>query len=235
MTQRVEAGRSGAGRVGGLVVVVLALCAAPPGAAQGLRVAGRVAVMEKDNKRARDLGDAVLYLEGAGGAPPPGTFDVAIDEKVYVPRVLVVPVGSTVRFPNHDPFRHNVFSVSEPNQFDLGLYGRNEAKSQTFERPGLVRVFCNVHPRMVAYILVMGTPLYAQPAADGSFVIAGVAPGRYRLHAWHERVATEAVQEVAVAGAGVADLAITLDASGYRWQQHKNKLGQDYSSGRERY
>jgi len=142
-----------------------------------------------------------------------------------------------VRFPNTDPFDHNVFSVSESNQFDLGLYGRGAAKTHTFTHPGLVRVYCNVHPRMVAYVVVMPNRYYAQPGADGSFSIANVAPGTYRMHVWHERIAAEIVKEVAVSAAGVADFRVALDARGYKWRAHKNKDGQEYSTnaGYERY
>src|SRR5207249_5635864 len=140
------------------------------GAAQG-RVSGRIAVLEKKNKPSPDLSSAVVYLEGAGPAAPPVTVQIAINDKEFVPRVVVVPLGSTVRFPNHDPFDHNVFSASDPNQFDLGQYGRGEAKGRTFTSPGLVRVFCNIHPRMVAFVLVTVNRLSAQPAADGTFVI----------------------------------------------------------------
>src|SRR3989454_971159 len=156
------------------------------GAAQG-RVSGRIAVLEKKNKPSPDLSSAVVYLEGAGPPAPPVTVQIAINDKEFVPRVVVVPLGSTVRFPNHDPFDHNVFSASDPNQFDLGQYGRGEAKGRTFTSPGLVRVFCNIHPRMVAFVLVTVNRLSAQPAADGTFVIDDVAPGAYMLHAWHER------------------------------------------------
>ena len=202
------------------------------------RIAGRIIILEKDNKPSPDLGDAVLYLEGAATpatATKPVTVDIAITDKVYAPHVVVVPVGSTVRFPNHDPFNHNVFSVSEPNTFDLGLYGRGEAKSQTFEHPGLVRIYCNVHPRMVAYVFVMANRLYAQPGQDGSFGIDNVPPGRHRLHVWHERIPSEVVKDV-TAGA-VNDLQIALNARGYRWQPHRNKHGRNYptNAGRERY
>lgn len=204
------------------------------------RVAGRIAILEKDNKPSPDLGAAVLYLEGVGpggGGAAPATLDIAINDKVYVPRVLVAPVGSTVRFPNHDPFNHNVFSVSDPNQFDLGLYGRGEAKAQVFTHAGLVRVYCNVHPRMVAYVLVMANRYYAQPGADGTFAIERVPPGPYRLHVWHERIAAEAIKDITVTAAGVGDVQITLNARGYRWQPHKNKYGREYptNAGRERY
>src|SRR5881409_3726344 len=143
------------------------------GAAQG-RVSGRIAVLEKKNKPSPDLSSAVVYLEGAGPAAPPVTVQIAINDKEFAPRVVVVPAGSTVRFPNHDPFDHNVFSASDPNQFDLGQYGRGEARSWTFARPGLVRVFCNVHPRMVAFVVAVAARYFGQPATDGSFTIDGV-------------------------------------------------------------
>jgi len=209
--------------------------------ARAQRVAGRIAILEKDNKPSPDLAAAVLYLEGTGPAAAPDTLDVAINDKVYVPRVLVAPAGSTVRFPNHDPFNHNVFSVSEPNQFDLGLYGRGETKTQVFRHPGLVRVYCNVHPRMVAYLVVTANRYYAQPGADGTFALERVPPGRYRLHVWHERIAAEVIKDITVTAAGVSggggDLVINLNARGYRWQAHKNKYGRAYptNAGRERY
>jgi len=208
------------------------------GGALATEVAGRIVILEKDNKPSPDLGDAVVYLEGAATpatAAAPVTVEIAITDKVYAPHVVVVPIGSTVRFPNHDPFNHNVFSLSEPNTFDLGLYGRGEAKSWTFEHPGLVRVYCNVHPRMVAYVLVMANRLYAQPGQDGSFTIENVPSGRHRLHVWHERIPTEVVKEV-TAGAG-GDLQIALNARGYKWQPHHNKYGRNYptNAGRERY
>jgi plastocyanin len=203
------------------------------------RVAGRIVILEKDNKPSPDLSDAVLYLEGSGSpgtAARPATVEIAITDKTYAPHVVVVPVGSTVRFPNHDPFNHNVFSVSEPNTFDLGLYGRGEVKSHTFAQPGLARIYCNIHPRMVAYVLVMENRYYAQPANDGSFTIDDVPPGRYRLHVWHERIPSEVVKDVS-AGAAGGDLQIALNARGYRWQPHRNKHGRNYptNAGRERY
>ena len=206
--------------------------------AQGamVAVAGRVTLLERSNKPSRDLGNTVVWLEGTALRIAPGRFDVVISDKTYVPRVLLAPAGSTVAFPNHDPFNHNVFSVSDSNTFDLGLFGRGEAKQTVLRYPGLVRIFCNVHPRMVAYAMVTRSPHAALAGSDGSFRLDGVAPGRYRLHLWHERVPGDTALDIVVPPAGVANLAVTLDARGYRWQQHKNKTGQDYtSSGRERY
>jgi plastocyanin len=229
----------------GLLLAALMGLTGPAALAQagapGARLAGHLLILDRDNKPAPDVGDAVVYLEsvGGGGGPQarPVTAEIAISDKVYVPHVIVVPVGSTVRFPNHDPFNHNVFSVSEPNGFDLGLYGRGEAKAQTFTAPGLVRVFCNVHPRMVAYVVVLGNRWFAQPSGDGAFAISDVPPGRYRLHVWHERVAAEVVKDVVVTAQGAAEVQVALNARGYRWQPHKNKYGRDYptNAGRERY
>jgi len=225
--------------------VALLSAAASTATAQGrVRVTGRVTMLEKGGKPSPDLAAAVVSLEGAarggggGGAAPaqPTTVDIAISDKEYVPRVVVVPVGSTARFTNRDPFDHNVFSASDSNAFDLGQYGRGEAKSQLFTHPGVVRVFCNVHPRMVAFVDVMSTRTYTQPASDGSFAIADVAPGVYTLRVWHER-SPQVVRELRVTAAGASEIELELDARGFHWAPHKNKYGKDYptNAGRERY
>jgi plastocyanin len=221
------------------VVAAVACLLALVGFSVAGRVAGRIVILEKDNKPSPDLSDAVLYLEAPAAvttAARPVTVEIAITDKIYAPHVVVVPLGSTVRFPNHDPFNHNVFSVSEPNSFDLGLYGRGEAKSYTFTHPGLVRVYCNVHPRMVAYVLVMENRYYSQPTSDGSFAIDNVPAGRYRLHVWHERIPSEVIKDVSAAD-GQAAVQIALNARGYKWEPHRNKYGRNYptNAGRERY
>jgi plastocyanin len=226
--------------------IVALLAVAGAGRASDAGISGRIVILEKDNKPSPDLSDAVIYLEApasaaaaaSAAAVKPVTVEIAITDKTYAPHVVVVPLGSTVRFPNHDPFNHNVFSVSEPNSFDLGLYGRGEAKSHTFDRAGLVRVYCNVHPRMVAYVLVMENRYYAQPGNDGSFTIDNVPSGHYRMHVWHERIPSEVVKDVAAgAGRSEPELQISLNARGYQWEPHRNKYGRNYptNAGRERY
>ena len=211
----------------------VAVGAVPPAGAQ---LVGRLAVLERGTRPSRDLSDAVVWLD-PGPAAEAGGFDIVMSDKVYVPRVLVVPLGATVRFLNRDPFDHNVFAAGGEHVFDLGLYGRGETRSATFRRPGLAHIYCNVHPRMVAFVVVMPGRYYTQPAADGAFRIDGVPAGRYRLHAWHERVAREVIQEVTVGPAAETRVEVTLDARGYRWQPHRNKFGREYptNAGRERY
>lgn len=205
----------------------------------GARLSGSVTILEKHNKPSPDISDAVIYLLG-GSAPAarPATVDVTIADKQFVPDVIVVPEGSTVRFPNTDSFSHNVFSASDPNVFDLGLYGRGEAKGHVFEHPGLVYVYCNVHSSMVAYVQVMPNRLYTQAGGDGSFAIGGIPPGHYSLHVWHPRIQHELVQDVDVPAAGLAlTQPLQLDARGFKAQPHKNKYGKPYptNAGRELY
>jgi hypothetical protein len=148
--------------------------------------------------------------------------------KVFMPRVTVVTTGSTVEFPNDDPIFHNVFSLSGDNRFDLDLYKRPKSGSWTFRNSGVVRVYCNIHPQMSAYVIVLDTPFHAKAARDGSFAIEGVPAGSYTVRAWHER-GGEATATVAVPATGAVDARLALDGSKYKRVQHKNKFGKAYS------
>jgi plastocyanin len=225
-------GGRGPFRIAAALLVVSAVAAR----AAVAQVSGRVTIAEAGGKTATDVGDAVVYLEGRGPRANPVRAEMTLDGRSFSPRVTVVPVGSTVVFPNRDPFNHNVFSLSDGNSFDLGLYGRGQKEEHRFRRAGVVTVYCNIHPRMVGFILVRDNAYFTQPGVDGSFTIADVAPGTYTLHVWFER-AQEATQEIVVPDGGLTGLDLTLDASGYKYAQHKNKYGQDYGSGatRERY
>lgn len=220
----------------GLLVLGLVLSGSASGLAQDtVTVTGRLTVVDKGNRPADDVGQAVVWLVGDHApAGAPDTVEMATEDKQFVPRIVVLPVGSAVSFPNHDPFNHNVFSLSPEGRFDLGLYGRGVARSAQFDRPGVIRVYCNVHAQMRGLILVQQSALYAQPGADGSFRLTGVPPGDYVLHAWHER-APEVTRPLRVTAQGVLPVSLTLDASGYRLVQHKDKDGKSYSTRRRRY
>ena len=196
-------------------------------------VHGRLTVIDKGNRQADDVGQAVVWLDGPAPVQPVNA-EITTSKKAFSPHVLVVPVGSTVSFPNHDPFNHNVFSLSEEQPFDLGLYGRGQTRSVRLQRAGVIRVYCNVHAQMSALIVVRDGPYFAQPEGDGSFVLAQVSPGSYLLHAWHER-ADEVTQPLEIPAGGLADIVLQLDARGYRFKPHLNKYGQPYPQEGRRY
>jgi len=207
--------------------IVLCAFAAP---AQAGGVAGRVEVLQKGGRKLADLSDVIVYLEGVREKPAPARTTVMMKGKAFLPRVAVVSVGSTVEFPNQDPIFHNVFSVSGQNRFDLDLYKRPKSGSWTFQAPGVVRVYCNIHPQMSAVVVVVDNPFFSKVQPDGTFTIENVPAGRHRVKAWHER-AGEASVEVAVPDKGTATAGpLRLDATAWKRQQHKNKFGKDYSS-----
>jgi plastocyanin len=215
-------------RTGWECPVVLLLGLAVPASAGTLR--GRLEVVEKGGKKAPDVADAVVWVEGPKVKPRPSGATVTMKGKAFEPRVAVVPVGGTVEFPNQDPIFHNVFSVSGENRFDLDLYKRPKSGAWTFKYPGLVRVYCNIHPQMSAYVLVRDNPFWARPAGGGDFEIPDLPPGTWVVKAWHERTG-EASQSVAVPESGAVFVELTLDASKWKRAPHKNKFGKDYEAG----
>ena len=170
----------------------------------------------------------VIYAEPLDRPSPskPGRFKLTQQNKSFNPRVLAIPAGSTVEFPNLDPIFHNVFSLTRPASFDLGLYRAGASKARVFNEPAVYRVFCNIHPQMTAVILVLPTPYIAQRDGAGTFRLE-LPAGRYRITAWSERAqATSAEVTVADGPASVPEL--TLDESKYVELGHKNKFGQAY-------
>jgi plastocyanin len=208
--------------------VVACLSLAAPLAAG--TVTGRVELIEKGGRKAMDMSDVVVYLDGVRQRPRPAQATMSMKGKAFIPRVVVVPVGGTVQFPNDDPIFHNVFSVSGENRFDLDLYKRPKSGSWTFQHPGIARVYCNIHPQMSGVVMVRDNPYFAKAAQDGSFVIEGVPAGTYVIKAWHERT-QESQAEITVPAEGQAQAQLVLDGSKYKRVQHKNKFGKDYSAG----
>jgi plastocyanin len=171
---------------------------------------------------------ALVYLEDApAGAPlPRGPFVVTQEGKAFDPPLLVVPLGATVEFPNRDAFFHNVFSTASGNAFDLGLYKGGDSKSVVFAKPGWVPVFCNIHPQMLSYILVVTNGFFTRPAPDGRFSFADVPPGTYHIAAWFPYGSVER-REVRVEAAATADVRLVLrERSGAG--RHLNKDGKPY-------
>jgi plastocyanin len=147
-------------------------------------------------------GGAVITLKRVNGKMPklsPAT-DKVINQrnKLFVPRVLAVPVGTSVIFRNEDPLAHNVFSLSPARQFDTGLYKAPGEQSVLFDKPGVVQLLCNIHSSMVGYVVVVDTPYYAQADAKGAFAIRGVIAGDYDLEIWHENASQPTKVRVSV-------------------------------------
>ncbi|AKS42580.1 cupredoxin domain-containing protein [Wenzhouxiangella marina] len=156
-------------------------------------LAGSVELLDADGERIDDASEllaTVVYFtpnDPALRAVSPGQALLTTERRQFVPRVLVIETGTTVRFPNSDPILHNVFSSSPGNRFDLGLYGRSDGETHRFDTPGLVRVFCNVHSSMSAHIVVVDTPHHLRPDGNGRFRFDDLPSGPGRLTVWHER------------------------------------------------
>lgn len=241
-------------RRGPALLAVLAACLmtvraapredAPPGAplrgadtqelTEGGAIFGHVELLLGAGRR-EPAEDAAVWIPGLSGTAPRG-LSIASKDKRFQPHVLIVPTGAKVSFPNADAIYHNAFSLTPGAEFDLGLYRGGASKEVVFPHEGVVRVFCNIHPRMAAYVLVLDRAAAAVTDDKGRFRLSGVPPGRYTLHVWHEK--TGAIEVPVDAGAeGGHEVRAVLDASGWKDVPHTNKHGEEYPKGRadERY
>jgi plastocyanin len=200
-------------------------------------------------RKGRDYSGVVLWLLPADGTPAPrdnikndatkvGKHVRLIQkDKTFTPHVLAIETGTTVDFPNYDPIFHNAFSNFSGQLFDIGLYAPGTSKSFRFQRSGVVRIFCNIHPSMSAVILVVDTPYFTVSGRGGEFEIAGVTPGQYQLKVFDERASEGVLQGLdrnVTVGAGALTLVpIGISESGYLPASHKNKYGKEYSNATE--
>ncbi len=216
-----------------IVMLLIGITAASP---QTGTVRGQLTLLERAGGARNDLSTAIVYLESLDTRDEGDHGMVSADATIamrgreFVPHTAVIASGGSVRFPNQDPFSHNVFSNSEPASFDLGLYRRGASRSATFAEHGVYAIYCNIHARMVSYVIAVSGRHVVRADADGRFELPAVAVGTYRLHVWHER-AGEASQPVTVTAAG-ATVQLSLDARGHIPGAHLNKFGAPYSSTR---
>jgi hypothetical protein len=219
--------------------VALVQWLAPPAAAEppGAVVTGSVRVLTRGLfgglHETEDRSGVLVYLTGFRSAPPEGVALLRQRDESFEPRLLPVVAGQTVSFPNEDPIYHNVFSVSPVQPFDLGQYRAGEApRSQVFAKPGLVPVYCNIHPKMISYVAVLENGAFATTDASGGFEIRAPA-GRVTLHAWMpgaERVSRDL--ELAAGDRVAVDLEVRQVE---RTPKHKRKDGSNYPDKRRRY
>jgi hypothetical protein len=184
-------------------------------------------------------GDVVFWLTPVGTpvAPlPPVTPNMPNPRliqhnKSFEPHLLVVPVGSEVEFPNHDPFFHNVFSLFDGKRFDLGLYEAGSTRKVRFDKPGISYIFCNIHAEMSAVVVALTTPYYGISNQRGEVAIPHVPFGRYTLHVWYETALPEALnsmtREITISDDGSSLGLFQIPAASLP-AAHKNKYGNDY-------
>lgn len=211
-----------------------------PAAETGVNLSGDVNLLSaKGTSPQKDLSKVVEWL--VPSAPEQfvpgssnGKYQMVQHDKRFDPELLVVPVGSTVTFPNHDPWFHNVFSLYRGKRFDLGLYQAGDSKAVRFDRPGPSYIFCNIHPQMAAVVLAVDSNYFAMSDKSGHVNFSDVPPGRYAMHVWYENADSDALlnltREVTV-GTDHSLPEVTIRVVPHDLRNHKNKYGQDYDSG----
>jgi plastocyanin len=213
--------------------------------AQDVTVTGRIELNRNGKGALRDQSDSVAWLTPISSTSsslpandPPANWpdkpqlQLVQKNKSFEPHVLVVPVGAAVRFPNRDPWFHNVFSLFDGKRFDLGLYEAGESRIVHFDRVGISYIFCNIHPQMSAVVIALQTPYYAKSDRNGRFTIAHVPPAQYKLQVWSEHALPEAMQSeartVTVTESSHSLGEISMQAGPEAPLPHKNKYGRDY-------
>jgi plastocyanin len=201
-------------------------------------VTGRVTLKDSRDPSVRSKANysgIVVSLMCDGKTPylPPAHATIRQKGKMFLPHILAITSGTVVDFPNDDPIFHNAFSNYNGQIFDLSLYPPGSTRSVRFTRPGVVRIFCNIHAAMSAVIVVLQTPYFAVSKRDGTFAIPDVPPGEYQLHVFHERATDASLRaldrHVTVEHADLELSAIAISETGYLPAPHTNKYGQPYS------
>jgi plastocyanin len=188
-------------------------------------------------RKNKNYSGVVIWLVPVGRAAPlpasPARREQMLQKnRHFLPHVVAIPVGGSVDFPNLDPIFHNAFSNFSGQPFDTALYAPGTSRGQTFRVPGIVRVFCNIHPTMSAIIAVVPTPWYAVTGPNGKFAIGNVPEGDYELHLFHERSLPDVLKflehTITVPEGGLALPLISISETGYIPAPHVNKFGQPY-------
>ena len=214
--------------------LIASVCAFATASMSAATVNGKVMFMTKRGQRPV-VNETLVWLEPTGRTfkKPAGAFTMTTRSKAFLPHVMAVPAGSSVNFPNEDPIAHNLFSLTPGNTFDLGLYRRGPGKTQKFETPGVVNIYCNIHPNMSAVVHVMQTPYYGFADANGDYSF-DVPAGKYRLTAWNEQGGSATTDiEVAADGKIAGATLLTIDGRNARAVQHTNKFGQAYKAPKD--
>lgn len=197
-------------------------------------VTGRVILKDSRASAVRkhsDFSGVVVWLE-MPSAKVAARAKMVQKNKLFLPHILPVQVGTTVDFPNYDPIFHNAFSNFSGQLFDLGLYPPGTSKAIRFDREGVVRIFCNIHASMSAVIVVVNSPYFAVTNESGAFTIANVPEGPALLRVFHERTEADVLhaleRKIAIPSGPLVLPDLSISESGYLTVPHKNKYGKDY-------
>jgi plastocyanin len=205
-------------------------------------VTGRVELKESRDPAVRtkaNYSGIVVSLLPVDKVPalPQAHATIRQKDKTFIPHILAITAGTVVDFPNNDPIFHNAFSLYNGQVFDLTLYPPGSTRSVRFTRPGVVRVFCNIHASMSAVIVVLKTPYFAVSKRDGTFAIPDVPPGGYEMSVFHERATDAALraleQHLTVEPSDLELPTIPVSESGYLPAPHTNKYGQPYPRSKD--
>lgn len=190
-------------------------------------------------KKKGDFAGVVVWLtssEQPEHAPRKHAEMIQRDKK-FSPHVLPIQIGTSVDFPNLDPIFHNAFSNYEGQIFDVALYPPGSSRTVLFDRPGIVRVFCNIHASMSAIIVVVNSSYFTMTDGDGHYSLGNVSPGAYQIHFFHERATPETLarltQNIVVRNDPESLALATISEAGYLPVTHKNKYGQEYPANED--
>ena len=198
----------------------------------GNAVFGRISLRAEDGSPRERADHVVVFVDRLPAEPAPPGLEVAIvqRDRTFTPDLLVVAVGTTVEFPNRDSVFHNIFSLSKPQPFDLKLYGPGESRAQLLAQPGLVKIYCNIHPEMAAHVLVLNNPHGVRVTPSGFYCLTELPDGAFDLRTWSE-FGGGLESPVQLGGATALRLDLTMQEQ-QRRLPHRNKYGRPY---REKY
>jgi plastocyanin len=206
-----------------LVTLATLACTALPAHADGV-VRGVVEVT-----RGKDVppGAVLVYVVGFTEAAPSTPVVVKQVNKKFLPDLIVMTAGGTVSFPNGDPFLHNVFSPTSDRVFDVGSYRQNETRTRTFPKPGVIDIFCNIHPEMSATLVVLPNTKHALVDANGQFEIKGLPAGTWTVFAYSRRAERPTSTKVVITDGATSEIKLSLNEVP-RDFKHRNKYGEEY-------
>jgi plastocyanin len=178
----------------GRVIGHVSLTSRVPGKPLASTAYPRRSIGDHDAPLLPEIRNVVVYIKDADyrGALPATRAQLRQEHETFMPHTIAITQGSSIEFPNGDPFFHNVFSLSHAANFNLGRYQRGQSRVRAFPKAGTVKVYCDIHSHMSATILVFGHPYFTIPDLNGSFELPAVPPGAYTIVGWHERVGERA-------------------------------------------